>query len=98
MPGLQLPRAAFEPISPDLDYTELVESTPNFEPVTRIHCDAIEEQGIESFQKLVQFHVIRAGKPLVVEGYGSRLEKWIFSPRWLKDNHGSKGKLPSNNT
>ncbi|KAM5437640.1 hypothetical protein MferCBS31731_005399 [Microsporum ferrugineum] len=90
MPGLQLPRAAFEPISPDLDYTELVESTPNFEPVTRIHCDAIEEQGIESFQKLVQFHVIRAGKPLVVEGYGSRLEKWIFSPRWLKDNHGSK--------
>ncbi|KAF3492026.1 JmjC domain-containing protein [Arthroderma uncinatum] len=90
MPGLQLPRAAFEPISPDLDYTSLVESTPNFHPVTRIHCDAIDEQGIENFEKLVKLHVIMGGKPLVVEGYQSRLEKWIFSSRWLKDNHGSK--------
>ncbi|EFQ98887.1 JmjC domain-containing protein [Nannizzia gypsea CBS 118893] len=90
MPGLQLPRAAFEPISPDLDFTELIESTPNFMPVTRIPAHAIEEQGIEDFEKLVKLHVIQAGKPLVVEGYGSKLEKWIFSPRWLKDNHGSK--------
>ncbi|EGE08853.1 JmjC domain-containing protein [Trichophyton equinum CBS 127.97] len=90
MPGLQLPRAAFEPISPDLDFTELVESTPNFMPVTRIPAHAIEEQGIENFEKLVKLHVIYSGKPLVVEGYGSKLEKWIFSPRWLKDNHGSK--------
>ncbi|KAK2871675.1 hypothetical protein FQN49_002944 [Arthroderma sp. PD_2] len=86
----QLPRAAFEPISPDLDFTELVESTPNFEPVSRIHCDAIDEQGTKKFEQLVKAHVIKGGKPLVVEGYQSRLEKWIFSSRWLKDNHGSK--------
>lgn len=92
MPSLQLPRAAFEPISPDLNLTELVESTPNFEYVVRIHCDAIDEQGIENFEKLVQLHVVLGGKPLVVEGYQERLEKWIFSLQWLKDNHGNKGR------
>ncbi|DAA73697.1 TPA_exp: Uncharacterized protein A8136_4131 [Trichophyton benhamiae CBS 112371] len=75
MPGLQLPRAAFEPISPDLDFTELVESTPNFEPVTRIPAHAIEEQGIENFEKLVKLHVIYSGKPLVVEGYGIEIAR-----------------------
>ncbi|KAK2748696.1 hypothetical protein FQN57_000277 [Myotisia sp. PD_48] len=90
MPGLQLPRAAFEPISPDLDLSALVESTPNFEYAVRIHCAAIEQQGIRNFEKLVLLHVIQGGKPLVVEGYQDYLERWIFSPQWLKDNHGSK--------
>ncbi|KAI1910953.1 hypothetical protein LOZ61_004154 [Ophidiomyces ophidiicola] len=84
------PRASFEPISPNLDLAALVESTPNFEYVVRIHCDAIDEQGIEDFEKLVQLHVIMGGKPLVVEGYQERLEKWTFSSQWLKDNHGKK--------
>lgn len=90
MPSPSHPRAAFEPISPDLDLAALVESTPNFEYVVRIHCDAIIEQGIENFEKLVLLHVILGGKPLVIEGYQDRLEKWIFGLQWLKDNHGSK--------
>ncbi|KMU82120.1 hypothetical protein CISG_09650 [Coccidioides immitis RMSCC 3703] len=90
MPSRRQPRASFEPISPDLDLAALVESTPNFEYVVRIHCDAIDEQGIEDFERLVQLHVIMGGKPLVVEGYQQRLEKWIFSLQWLKDNHGKK--------
>ncbi|PGH07956.1 hypothetical protein AJ80_07937 [Polytolypa hystricis UAMH7299] len=84
------PRAAFEPISPDLDLAKLVETTPNFEYVVRIHCDAIDEQGIDQFEKLVLLHVIIGGKPLVIEGYQDRLEKWIFGLQWLKDNHGTK--------
>ncbi|KAL1983559.1 hypothetical protein VTN96DRAFT_10219 [Rasamsonia emersonii] len=86
----QRPRAAFEPIPPDIDVTALVESTPNFEFVVRIHCDAIDEQGLENFEKLVLLHVILGGKPLVVEGYDTRLEKWIFSEQWLRDNYSTK--------
>jgi|SRR6266487_1885546 len=90
MPPARPPCAAFEPISPDLDLASLIEATPNFEFVVRIHCDAIDEQGIESFEKLVLLHVILGGKPLVIEGYQDRLEKWIFSLQWLRDNYSTK--------
>ena len=89
----QRPCAAFEPIAPDLDLSELVESTPNFEFVVRIHCSAIEEQGIEKFEKLVLLHVIIGGKPLVIEGYNERLEGWIFAVQWLRDNYATKSTL-----
>jgi hypothetical protein len=92
MPSAQHPRAAFEPISPDIDVAALVEATPNFEYVVRIPCEAIDEQGVEAFEKLVLLHVVLGGKPLVIEGYQERLEKWIFSWQWLKDNHGQKSR------
>jgi hypothetical protein len=85
------PSAAFEPMSPDFDLKALVESTPNFEWVVRIHCDMIDHQGMESFEKLVLIHVILGGKPLVVEGYEARLDRWTFALQWLCDNCGSKG-------
>ncbi len=90
MPAVR-PCAAFEPISPDLDLAALVESTPNLEYVTRIHCDMIDQQGIHAFEQLVLLHVVLGGKPLVVEGYQERLERWTFAVQWLKDNCGSKG-------
>ena len=86
------PCAAFEPISPDFDVKALVESTPNFEWVVRIQADMIDHQGIEAFEKLVLIHVILGGKPLVVEGYDRRLDRWTFAVQWLRDNMGSKGK------
>jgi hypothetical protein len=86
----QRPSAAFDPIPPDLDLPQLVEETPNFEYVTRISCDMIEEQGIESFDKLVLLHVILGGKPLVIEGYNYRLDEWTFTCQWLQDNCGKK--------
>ncbi|EXJ82029.1 hypothetical protein A1O1_08097 [Capronia coronata CBS 617.96] len=84
------PQAAFEPISPDFDVKGLVESTPNFEWVVRIHCDMIDHQGMENFEKLDLIHVILGGKPLVIEGYESRLDRWTFALQWLRDNCGSK--------
>src|SRR5690348_4578098 len=87
------PCAAFEPISPDFDVKALVESTPNFEYVVRIHCDMIDHQGIDNFHKLVLIHVILSGKPLVIEGYQERLDKWTFALQWLRDNHASKSKF-----
>ncbi|RMZ87514.1 hypothetical protein DV736_g5254, partial [Chaetothyriales sp. CBS 134916] len=84
------PSAAFEPISPDFDIKALVESTPNFEWVVRIQADMIDHQGIEAFEKLVLIHVILGGKPLVVEGYERRFDKWTFAVQWLRDNVGSK--------
>ena len=88
------PSAAFEPIAPDFDLNGLVESTPNFEWVVRIHCDMIDHQGVEAFEKLVLIHVILGGKPLVVEGYEGRLDKWTFAVQWLRDNMGAKVENP----
>lgn len=85
------PCAAFEPIAPDFDVKKLVESTPNFEWVVRIQADMIDHQGMEAFEKLVLIHVILGGKPLVVEGYDQRLDRWTFAVQWLRDNIGSKG-------
>jgi hypothetical protein len=88
------PCAAFEPISPDFDVAALVETTPNFEYVVRIHCDMIDHQGLENFEKLVLLHVVLGGKPLVIEGYQDRLDRWTFTLQWLRDNCASKGGGP----
>lgn len=88
----QRPRASFEPIPPDFAVRTLVENTPNFQYVDRISCDTIAEQGIEQFEKLVLLHVVIGGKPLVIDGFEEHLDPWTFTPRWLKDNHGAKGK------
>lgn len=54
----------------------------------------IDHQGIDAFEKLVLIHVILGGKPLVVEGYDSRLDRWTFAVQWLRDNLGSKVENP----
>ncbi|KAL8841068.1 MAG: hypothetical protein Q9170_001093 [Blastenia crenularia] len=88
------PSAAFDPISPDLDLEALVQQTPNFEYVTRISCDMIDTQGLDTFEKLVLLHVIIGGKPLVIEGFNKRLDEWTFTSGWLQDNHGKKCESP----
>jgi hypothetical protein len=91
----QRPRAAFEPIPPDLDVAALVESTPNFEYVVRIHCNSIDEHGLDNFDKLVRLHVILGGKPLVIEGFHERLDRSVFSEKWLRSHHSTKRKSTS---
>ncbi|KAL9001113.1 MAG: hypothetical protein Q9169_000296 [Polycauliona sp. 2 TL-2023] len=82
--------AAFDPISPDLDLDALVQQTPNFEYVTRISCDMIDTQGLDTFEKLVLLHVLIGGKPLVIEGFHKKLDEWTFTSAWLKDNYGKE--------
>jgi hypothetical protein len=84
------PRASFEPISPKFDLQKLVEATPNFHYVDRISCEMIDQQGLAAFEKLVLLHVIKGGKPLVIDGFEDRLDPWTFSPKWLRDNCGDK--------
>lgn len=86
-------RACFEPLPPDLDVRTLVESTPNFHYVDRISYDRIQEHGQEKFDQLILLHVVIKGKPLVIDGFGDRLDSSIFSPEWLTANHGDKGTL-----
>ncbi|KAK4904346.1 hypothetical protein LTR28_000982, partial [Elasticomyces elasticus] len=86
----QRPRATFRPIPPQFDLHKLVEDTPNFQMAPRISCDMIAEQGMDAFEKLVLKHVIKNGKPLVIDDWGEHLDPWTFSPKWLRDNHGSK--------
>lgn len=87
---VQQPRAAFEPISPDLDIAALVDSTPNFEFVSRINCDSIDTRGLEDFERLVWLHVVCTGKPLVVGGFNERLDASIFSEKWLRRHYSQK--------
>lgn len=88
----QRPRAAFEPISPELDIQELLDSSPNFELAARIHCDALDEHGLKKFEQLVALHVANGGKPLVVEGFNERLDSSVFSENWLRTEYGKKSK------
>ncbi|KAI9835565.1 MAG: hypothetical protein M1819_002016 [Sarea resinae] len=94
----QLPRASFEPIPPDLDLDALVESTPNFHYVTRITVDMIEERGRDEFEKLVMAHVLKGGKPLVIEGFQDRWDQSLFSPQWLRSRHGTKVEMATDLT
>ncbi|KAI5294642.1 hypothetical protein KEM52_003539 [Ascosphaera acerosa] len=84
------PRAAFEPISPDFDLRELIDSSPNFREVVRIPCEAIDQQGVDAFERLVRLHVIQEGKPLVIEGYDRKLDTTQFSAEWLDQHYGQK--------
>ena len=86
------PRASFEPIPPDFDVRTFVETTNNFEYVDRISYEMIASNSIEQFEKLVLLHVIIGGKPLVIDGFEEVLDPWTFTPSWLRDNHGDKGK------
>ncbi|OJJ87278.1 putative JmjC domain protein [Aspergillus glaucus CBS 516.65] len=94
----QRPRAAFEPISPDLDIPALVDATPNFEFATKIHCNAIDRMGLGAFEKLVQLCVVQGGTPLVVEGFNESLDSSIFSEKWLRTHHGGKTEIARNLT
>ena len=82
--------AAFEPIPPDLDLDRLVEETANFQYAPRISCDQIDAQGLDQFERLVLAHVVKGGKPLVVEGFHNKLDQWTFSTQWLRNNMGNK--------
>jgi hypothetical protein len=87
------PQAQFVPISPDLDLSALVENTPNFDYVTRLPRAMLEEHSIQSLEQLVLLHVVIGGKPLVIEGWESRIDPNLFSPAWLHRHLDKKGTL-----
>lgn len=89
----QRARASFEPIPPDLDITELVNNTDNFQFADRVAFDVIARMEPDKFEKLVTKHCIIHGRPLVIDGYESHLDPWTFNPKWLSDNHGANSKL-----
>jgi hypothetical protein len=86
------PRASFEPIPPDFDAQTFVETADNFQYADRISHEMIRENGVEQFEKLVLLHVVIGGKPLVIDGFEEVLDPWVFTPSWLRDNHGDKGR------
>lgn len=92
MPAVR-PRASFEPIPPDFDVRTFVETADNFQYADRISYEMIASNGIEQFEKLVLLHVIIGGKPLVIDGFEEVLDPWCFTPGWLRDNLGDKGRF-----
>lgn len=89
------PQAQFVPISPELDLNALVESTPNFDYVTRLPREMLDEHSIQSLEQLVLLHVVIGGKPLVIEGWEDRIDPYLFGPAWLQDTMDKKGIPPS---
>lgn len=93
MPSQSHPQAQFVPISPDFNLKALVDSTNNFDDVTRVSTELLKEHSIQQFEALVLAAVIQGGKPLVIEGWGQSLPPWLFSRKWLEDNLGTKGEI-----
>lgn len=93
MPSPSHPQAQFVPIQPDLDLEALVENTSNFDYVTRLPCDMLKEHSIQHLEQLILLQVVIGGKPLVIENWGDNLDPYLFSPQWLQDQAGKKGKL-----
>lgn len=91
MPSQSHPQAQFVPIPPDLDLSALVENTTNFDYVTRLPFEVLKEHSAQSLEQLVLLHVVKGGKPLVIEGWGPSLPSSIFNPKWLEENLGTKG-------
>lgn len=86
-------RLAFEPMPPDLDIDYVVDTTENFQFADRITCDSLDRFSLEQFEKLAHFQVVLTGRPLVVEGFQQRLDKDLFSEKWLREKYSSKSKL-----
>lgn len=80
------------PIPPDFDLNTFVENTENFDYVTRLSVEKLQEHSIQSFEALVLAVVIQSGKPLVIEDWPEKsLPPWLFSVKWLEENLGTKG-------
>jgi hypothetical protein len=95
MPSASHPQAQFVPISPDLDLNALVENTSNFDYVTRLPLQILNDQSIQHLEQFVLLHVVIGGKPLVIENWGDVIDPGLFSPRWLQDKIGKKGEVYS---
>lgn len=91
MPSTSHPQAQFVPLSPALDLQHLVNSTENFDWVTRVPRQMLEEHSVQSLEQLVLLHVVLGGKPLIIENWGAQLPPWLFSASWLEENYGKKG-------
>lgn len=79
------------PISPELDLGALVENTANFDYVTRLSREIMEQHSAQSLESLILLHVVIGGKPLVIEGWEDRIDPYKFSPEWLQANMDKKG-------
>ncbi|KAI1004580.1 hypothetical protein K3495_g3633 [Podosphaera aphanis] len=90
MPSQSLPQAKFVPLPPNLDVHAIVEKTDNFKLVPRISVEKLKHSSTQSFEALVREVVIRGGKPLVIEGWHSKLSSSLLSKHWLEEVLGTK--------
>src|SRR4051812_913787 len=86
--------APFVPISPTINITHLLSTTPNFKPVQRIDARHINALNVESLEAMIHEHVVSNGLPLVIENWHLRDDwpKWAFNMEWLKQNHSTDRK------
>ncbi|KAH0563061.1 hypothetical protein GP486_002367 [Trichoglossum hirsutum] len=89
MPSLKEGRAAtFEPVPPNLDVNELVNTVEKFKYVQRFPASLLDDP--DRFETVVRNWVILGGEPMVIEGLQHKLAPWLFSSGWLEQNLGDK--------
>ncbi|KAJ5176430.1 uncharacterized protein N7482_002307, partial [Penicillium canariense] len=86
---IQRSRAVFEPFDPRLDIEEEVRTTPSFQFVRRIPCDWIDQFPREDLELFILTNVVKLGLPLVITGFDKRLDRNLFSEKWLRRHYSS---------
>ncbi|SZF02629.1 unnamed protein product [Blumeria hordei] len=90
MPSQYYPQAQFVPLSPNFELEKLVASSKNFSYAARISIDQLKYHPTQSLEALVSAVVVKGGRPLVIENWGSSLPTTLFSTKWLEENIGTQ--------
>ncbi|MBE3043861.1 hypothetical protein IMZ48_15055, partial [Candidatus Bathyarchaeota archaeon] len=98
MPTPLHPQAKFDPIPPDLDVDDVIETNPNFSKVIRITMEQIRKLSQQEFENLVTIHVIQQGKPLVIAGWDEVLPKDMFNASWLENTYDKRRRFQAPST
>lgn len=89
---IQGPRAVFEPFPPHLDIEKEVQTTKRFQFASRIPCDFINQFPREDLELYILTWVVKLGRPLVITGFDKRLDKGLFSEKWLRYQYASQSR------
>jgi hypothetical protein len=89
---IQRSRARFEPFPPHLDIEEEVRTTKKFGFAKKISCESIAQFPREVLELYILTHVVKLGLPLVITGFDKRLDKDLFSEKWLRQHYASQSK------
>ena len=76
-------------IPPSLDLLQLAANNPKFVETKRISWNLLKENP-ELFDRLVFLHVITLGRPLVIDGVESWIDRSTFTSQWLQRYYSDK--------
>lgn len=91
---IQGPRAVFEPFPPNLDIDKEIQTTNQFQHAARISCEFIDQFPREDLELYILTWVVKLGRPLVITGFDKRIDKNLFSEKWLMHHYANQSTSP----